>query len=419
MGFLVAPHSELFGNVLCTTVAAACSMVGSAWMLMTYRTYYPILHSPFNDMAAAVAVLQCLQALERLMVSVVALSTTNVPFLLCDVSGSIDQALGVSAEVLLSCFCLYLAVPQVRMRGVRWNVAYVTAVLVAVVSVTCCWVFLYDGAQQMSSNSLSTPRAPGCADALPFPPLTNGSDVAQMHFTLELGWCWLPSDACWYSGFSQVQLDVLRALCAYTTAVAYLVAAASALVSLACSSSCSGGGADGSDATIARVPRIVFLRLFLMAVFPMIALGFGAASRFSGDNHKDLDDASAVLLPLCGLWNAVVFLGTERMAFALMYRCPCATALCNDSISAEEGSYSELGSPTMTLPDGFTPPNGFTAAVRFLCCDLAIGEARERRHVFADVDTLLLRGSGDVRMPQMEGEVSPRRGKDTRRVLEL
>jgi hypothetical protein len=134
-----------------------------------------------------------------------------------------------------------------------------------------------------------------------------------------------------------------------------------------------------------------------MAVFPAIALGFGAASRFSGDDHRDLDSVTVVLLPLCGLWNAVIFLTTEKMGLALLYRFPCASACYDDNGGV--GEYSELGSPTVTLPNGFTPPNGFTAAIRFLSCDLAVGEARDRRHVFVDVDTLLLRGSGELTMP--------------------
>jgi hypothetical protein len=409
MGFLVEPKTDLFTYVLCTAAAAFCSMIGSMWMLATYRAYHALLHSAFNDIAAAVAILQCLQSFERLVVCVVALASFNVPFLLCDISGSIDQALGVSAEVLLACFCLYLAVPQVRMRGVRWNAGYVAAALVAVVSVACCWVFLHDGAHSvLSSLPAVPPRSEGCNDALPYPAMTAGSDATQMHFTLELGWCWLPSDACWYDGFTQSELNILRAFCAYATAVGYLVAAVCALASLSCSHACCS---DEDGSALGRVPTVVFLRLFLMAIFPMVALGFGAASRFSGDDHSGLDEVSALLLPLCGLWNALVFLGTEKMMLALMYRCPCGS-FCESVDGRASGTYSELGSPRRTLPHGFSLPNGFTAAIRFLSCDLAIGEPRERRQVFVDVDTLLLRGSGDVRMPSMSGDDRARRGQE-------
>lgn len=427
MGFLVTPGTEVHNNVICTAAAASCSLLGSMWMLGTYRTYHAILHSAFNDIAATVAVLQGLQALERLIVSVTALASSNVPFLLCDIGGSIDQSFGVAAEVLLASFCCYLAVPHVRMRGVRWNVAYIASLLVAVVSVTCCWVFLHDGAHVMAP-SLAQSVPADCHDYLPFPAVTAGSDVTDMHFTLELGWCWLPSDACWFAGFTQTQLDALRAGCAYTTAVAYIVAAISALVSLSCSNSnmscLTSYNADGDNYSSSnRVPRVVFARLFLMAVFPAIALGFGAASRFSGDDHRRLDSVSAVLLPLCGFWNALVFLSTEQMTLSLCQRLPCSVR-CGGGRGGdgEDGEYSDVGSPTLTLPNGFSPPNGFTAAIRFLSCDLAVGEARrEQRQVFVDVDTLLLRGSADILPMESSSHTWGHRsgGDSTRRVLEM
>lgn len=385
MGFLVAAGTEVYNNGMGALFASAATVVSSVWMLATYWVFHAVLHSPFNDMAAAVAFVQCVQAVERVVVALTAVSSFQLPFILCDLGGSLDQLLGTAADVLLSCFCMYLAVPRIRMRGVRWNAAYVAAVVVSTATVACSWVYLHDGAREAKVIS------PSCASARPLPTVVSGTDTTGMHFTFELGWCWLPSEACWYDGFSQTELNALRAGCAYATALLFALAALVALVSLLRTN----GG------SFHRVPRVVFARLICLAAFPLCALGVGAASRFTGDDHRGLDGLTAVLLPLCGCWNALVFLVTEGVTFALVRR-----IWCNDIL--DEDVENSPGSPT--LPGGFGVPNGFTAAIRFLSCDLAVGEVR-RRQTFPDVDTLLLRGSSDLPMPT--------EGHKVRRVLEM
>jgi hypothetical protein len=257
--------------------------------------------------------------------------------------------------------------------------------------VSCCWIFLHDGA--ILRNGTTTL---GCVESRDMPPLIPGSDVSSMHFTLELGWCWLPSEACWYEGFSQAELNGLRLGCSYALLLIYFVLALAALISLIRSNSAVGG-------TVARVPLVVFLRLSLMILFPFVAYGFGAASRFTGDEHRGLDAFTSILICLCGFWNSVVFVATEDVGFALMKRLRWIWCHEEDGGRLDE----EPGSPS--LPDRFTAPNGFTAAIRFLSCDLAVGEARSRSQ-FPDVDTLLLRSSGDA---------YPAAPSSTRRVLEM